>query len=89
MINITPKRNLFLKIRNIKRNQLFFIVSLVASILSFVVPYFVLPAGSYIPKGIPELGYFMPKTSTGWFFVILGLFFLVFAFVNARKMKNN
>jgi hypothetical protein len=72
-----------------KRNQLFFISSLVASIFSFVVPYFVLPSESYISKGIPELGYFMPKTLAGWFFVILGLFFLTLAFINARKMKSH
>lgn len=64
-----------------------FIGSFIASVLSFVLPYYVLPEGSYIPKRIPAFGYFMPRTSVAWFFLILGLIFLIITIVSAYKYK--
>jgi hypothetical protein len=71
-----------------KKNLLFLIGNLIASILSFLMPYYLLPAGSYIPKSISWLGFVAPKNPIGWFFVILGLGFLVVAFIYARKLRR-
>jgi hypothetical protein len=64
-----------------------FIASVIAGGLSFAVPWYVSPE-AYIPKRIPELGYFMPKTLTGWFFVVLGLAFFAIALMSAYKLKK-
>jgi hypothetical protein len=63
-----------------------FIASVIAGVLSFAVPWYVSPE-AYIPKRIPQLGYFMPKTPTGWFFVALGLAFFAIALMSAYKLK--
>jgi hypothetical protein len=74
------------KIYFMNEGWIVFIASVIAGVLSFTVPWYVSPE-AYIPKRIPQLGYFMPKTPTGWFFVALGLAFFAIALISAYKLK--
>jgi hypothetical protein len=48
--------------------------------------YYYLGVEHYIPKANPDMGFFMPKSSEAWFFLILALVFLALGFATSMLL---
>jgi len=62
------------------------VLSFAASILLFIFPYYYLGREQYIPKSNPDAGYFMPKSSEAWSFLILALILLALGSITAMLL---